>query len=154
MRLAALGLLLAALPAARAADLVIVDDGRPKAAIFVPARVWDDPRANPEPAPVDLGTDSPSGNACGVRTGRPAAPPGSAPRRAASTIGRARRRTGSGRAWSVRRFVGAVVPLLQERGLFRAGYHGAALCDRRGIDAASRLPCVKVFGADSGVFGG
>ena len=45
-------LLLGATQPVRAADLVIVDDGRPRAAIFVPARLMDDAKANPEPASV------------------------------------------------------------------------------------------------------
>jgi len=45
-------LLGAAARTTRAADLLIIDDGRPWAAIFVPARLLDDARANPEPATV------------------------------------------------------------------------------------------------------
>ena len=50
-RLAGL-LLLGATQPVRAADLVLVDNGRPRAAIFVPARLMDDAKANPEPASV------------------------------------------------------------------------------------------------------
>src|SRR5687768_3453707 len=35
-----------------AADLVIVEDGRSRAAIFVPARLMDDAKTNPEPESV------------------------------------------------------------------------------------------------------
>jgi hypothetical protein len=45
-------LLVAAARPSSAAELVIVDNGQPRAAIFVPARLMDDARANPEPTPV------------------------------------------------------------------------------------------------------
>ncbi|MFN0195534.1 MAG: DUF4838 domain-containing protein [Planctomycetaceae bacterium] len=34
------------------ADVALIVDGQPKAAIFVPERIWDDATANPEPSPV------------------------------------------------------------------------------------------------------
>src|SRR5205807_889116 len=50
--MACLTLLLAAARPGSAADLVIVEGGRPRAAIFVPARVMDDAKAAPEPPAV------------------------------------------------------------------------------------------------------
>jgi hypothetical protein len=38
--------------AGRADDLVLAADGRPRVAVYVPARVWDDAKANPEPPTV------------------------------------------------------------------------------------------------------
>jgi hypothetical protein len=52
------------------ADVVIVDNGQPRAAIFVPARLLDDAGVNPEPASV-WRTLSPrtTGAACASRCG-------------------------------------------------------------------------------------
>jgi hypothetical protein len=45
-------LLVAAARPSSAAELVIVDNGQPRVAIFVPSRLMDDAKANPEPYPV------------------------------------------------------------------------------------------------------